>query len=436
MTKVLQVTSIDNKYLIFNMRAILLLSLVLATPGLVLGQERIEMPISAEEMTGKSAADNYIVILKEGITSAAGLPISDKSKTKSFRIGNFHALAGKFDAESLSALKSNTMVQYIEKDKIVKTLATVTRAISSTNATDTNDLQENMSAKDIQRGAPWGLARISQRQKLPRFSLFGRRYDYDPNGGEGIKVYVMDTGININHEDFEGRASHGATVFEDTADTHGHGTHVAGTVAGKRFGVSKRANVVNVKVLGGDGEGSTMGFIAGLEWIARNADKTKSVINMSLGFNERSLAVDMAVGEAIKNGLIVVAAAGNEKRDACLSSPAKVTDVISVAASNIDDNRWDDPRAGSNFGPACVTLWAPGEDIESADFRSNTGSTTKSGTSMAAPHVAGAVANLLSREGASSPQEMAEKLTQRATRNAISNTRGAPNLLLFEKNTD
>ncbi|CAG8693532.1 8065_t:CDS:2 [Cetraspora pellucida] len=303
--------------------------------------------------------------------------------------------AGKFTKEVLNKIRQSEEVAWVERDQVVY-------------------------ASDLQRNAPWGLARIAHRSALT-FSTFNK-YLYDPRGGEGITVYIIDTGININHTDFEGRASWGATIPENDEDVdgNGHGTHVAGTVAGKRYGVAKKAKVVAVKVLRSNGSGTMSDVIKGVEFAAEahleekeNARKTGrrfkgSGANMSLG-GGRSKALDLAVDGAVDVGLHFAVAAGNDNRDACEYSPAASELSITVGASTIEDERaWF-----SNHGP-CVDVFGPGKDITSSWIGSRTATNTISGTSMASPHVAGLIAYLLSLQPYS-----AEPITPKELKNLI-----------------
>ena len=243
----------------------------------------------------------------------------------------------------------------------------------------------------VQKKAPWGIARIS----YPNFERT-TDYRYYENDGEGVKVYVIDTGVLSSHEDFEGRVITGINLVptEDDDDENGHGTHVMGTVLGKTFGIAKKASGIAVKVLDEEGSGLLSTVVRGIDWVIQqhkqDSQKAKSVINMSLGAG-KSLIIDRAVQIASEAGIHVVVAAGNENQDACRTSPAGSPYAITVGATKIGDERaWF-----SNFGP-CVNIYAPGHLILSA-WNEKGQSKVISGTSMASPHVAGVVAALLSR---------------------------------------
>ena len=232
---------------------------------------------------------------------------------------------------------------------------------------------------------------------------------YDVRGGEGVDVYVIDTGINVGHVEFEGRAIWGKTIpqNDEDVDGNGHGTHCAGTIASKSYGVAKAAHVIAVKVLGSNGSGTMSDVLAGVMWAAQTAaDKAAaakkefaltgktshkgSVANMSLG-GGKSRGLDQAVDAAVDEGMHFAVAAGNDNRDACSYSPAGAEKAVTVGASTIGDER----AYFSNFGK-CVDVFAPGLNIRSTYIPGPTATTTMSGTSMASPHTAGLLAYLLS----------------------------------------
>ncbi|AXE22791.1 S8 family peptidase [Streptomyces globosus] len=269
----------------------------------------------------------------------------------------------------------------------------------------------------------WGLDRIDQRA-LPLNSS----YTYPDKAGEGVTAYIIDTGVRITHTDFGGRASYGydAVDNDNTAqDGHGHGTHVAGTVAGGAYGVAKKAKIVGVRVLNNQGSGTTAQVVAGIDWVTRNAVKP-AVANMSLGGGADS-ALDTAVRNSIASGVTYAVAAGNESTDASTKSPARVAEALTVGSTTSSDAK----SSFSNYG-SILDIFAPGSSITSAWATGDTATNTISGTSMAAPHVAGAAALHLADNPASTPAQVAQALTAAATPNVVTGPgSGSPNRLLY-----
>ncbi|MFI8437506.1 S8 family serine peptidase [Streptomyces sp. NPDC079020] len=268
----------------------------------------------------------------------------------------------------------------------------------------------------------WGLDRIDQTE-----TAGDDAYNYPDAAGEGVTAYVIDTGVRVTHSDFEGRATSGFDAVDnddDADDGNGHGTHVAGTIAGSSYGVAKKANIVAVRVLDDSGSGTTEQVVAGIDWVTENHEGP-SVANMSLGGGADE-ALDAAVQKAIASGVTFAVAAGNDSSDAGEGSPSRVPEAITVASSTVDDEQ----SSFSNYG-SVVDIYAPGSDITSAWNDSDDGSNTISGTSMATPHVVGAAAVYLGGHQDATPEEVATALTEGATPDAITNaTEGTANLLL------
>ena len=378
----------------------------------------------------KAVPDKYMVVLKEGVS--ADRLMAHYASVATFRRASGDAdpishvydmgdamrgFAGHFSPEEIELIRIHPEVAFVERDSIVDVtmLAQDDRNVRnmSESAVQYTFPWDNPYRHLTEQGAPWGLARISHQRSLSLGTF--NKYVYESIGGEGVTAYVIDTGVNIEHSDFGGRAKWGKTIPANDTDTdgHGHGTHVAGTIASNTFGVAKKAEIIAVKVLGSHGQGSMSDVTAGVLWAVKDAEnKTRMmrgsrklrgfVSNMSLG-GTKSPTLDRAVGGAVAAGMHFGVAAGNEDQDACNVSPADVRAAVTVGASTIADER----AFFSNTGP-CVDIFAPGLNILSLWNAGPQSINTISGTSMASPHVVGLMAYLLSIYGSSDFRVMEE----------------------------
>lgn len=323
--------------------------------------------------------------------------------------------AAKLNSQNLAKLRLDPRIKYIEQDTEVHAF----------------DMQNPMPStisplkKKVQQDPlNWGLDRIDQRQRP-----MDDKYHYN-TGAEGVNIYIIDTGIYKEHKEFGNRVHWGINTSQDGQDTdcNGHGTHVAGIAAGKNFGVAKKAKLIAVKVLNCSGGGSYSSVIAGVEWTAITAqfDKGPSVANMSLG-GAPNKTFDEAIAKAIKDrDLTIVTAAGNASYDACLTSPGRLSEVINVASTDRKDKR----SPFSNYGK-CVDLFAPGQDILSAWIGNPNATFTASGTSMAAPHVAGAIALMQTYYPSFGSKQVKQAIINNSTKDLVKDTEDSPNRLLY-----
>ncbi|KAF3034406.1 serine protease [Didymella heteroderae] len=394
-----------------------LAALATASPMLHVGTIHNDAAPILSSTQSKEIADNYMIVFKKHVKHEHTKDhhewvqsIHDKAQSERMELrkrsqfpvtdtlfeglkhtyniaGGIMGYSGHFDEDTIEAIRRHPDVDYIERDSIVHTLGS-----------DDYETEKN---------APWGLARISHRDSLS----FGtwNKYLYSADGGEGVDVYVIDTGTNYKHVDFEGRAHWGKTIPSGDADEdgNGHGTHCSGTVAGKKYGVAKKANVYAVKVLRSNGSGTMSDVVKGVEWAAQAhsdavsaAKKGKkkgfkgSAANMSLG-GGKSTTLDLAVNAAVDAGIHFAVAAGNDNADSCNYSPAAAQNAVTVGASTLLDER----AYFSNYGK-CNDIFAPGLNILSTWIGSEHATNTISGTSMASPHIAGLLAYYLSLQPA------------------------------------
>ena len=342
---------------------------------------------------GKAVEGQYIVVLREGGNPRAVAAVAGVNPRYVYE----HALLG-FAAEltpgQLRALQANPHVEYVEEDQVMEVVAT-------------------------QSNATWGIDRIDQRNR----PLSGT-YTYNTTASN-VYAYVIDTGLQANHTQFGGRAANVYDAFGGNGnDCHGHGTHVGGTIGSSTYGVAKAVRLRGVRVLNCSGSGTTSGIIAGVDWVRQNR-VNPAVANMSLGGGYSS-SLNTAVSNLSNSGVFVAVAAGNSNANACNYSPASASVAFTVAASTSTDAK----ASYSNYG-SCVDAYAPGSSITSTWI--NGGTNTISGTSMAAPHVAGVAALYKATYGNVASSTIDSWIKNNATANVISgNVSGTPNRLLFK----
>lgn len=358
------------------------------------------LPTQVSASNDEARKDYIVVFSDRGNPAAERAAIAGLGGRTFFTYENvFNGVAVSLPEAALNGLKNRPGIELIESDGEVTTQGT-------------------------QSGATWGLDRIDQRN-LPLSGTYT-----DNVSGSGVDAYIIDTGILSTHSDFGGRVtSFGYNAIKDrrgTQDCNGHGTHVAGTVGGAKYGVAKNVRLIPVRVLDCRGSGSWSGVVAGMDWVVANHGTAPAVANMSLGGGASS-SVDLAVQRMIDDGVVVVVAAGNSNVDACGSSPARAAGALTVGATTNTDAR----ASYSNFG-SCLDIFAPGSSITSAWHTSKTATNTISGTSMASPHVAGVAALILQETPTASVSTVISTVTSRATPDKVTLAgTNSPNRLLY-----
>jgi subtilisin family serine protease len=356
----------------------------------VSGQSEAPLHLSP---SGRGIPDAYIVVVKEGADPRSVAAVAGVSPRYVYAAA-LNGFAATLDAGQLTALRHNPQVDSVEQDQRFEVTTT-------------------------QTNAPWHLDRIDQRT-LP----LSTTYTYYATGA-GVYAYIIDTGLQANHPEFDLRAANVYDAFGGTgADCNGHGTHVGGIVGSRTYGVAKGVCLRGVRALDCNGSGTTSGIIAAVDWVRLNAFRP-AVANMSIG-GAYSSSLNTAVNNLANAGIFVSVASGNSASNACNYSPASAANAMTVAGSTSTDSVLSTSNSGS-----CVDIYAPGSNVTSV----YTGGTTRalSGSSMAAPHAAGVAALYKSTYGDVATSTVSTWIINNATTGVLTGVpAGTPNRLLYK----
>lgn len=365
-------------------------------------------PLLAVGNQDLSLRDRYIVVFKPTVRD---VDATVDRVARENGVGAVHfryrsallGFAATIPSQALEGVRRNPNVEFVEADGV---------------ATISGSPQLNPPS--------WGLDRVDERD-LPMDAAYAYQ-----NSGQNVEAYILDTGIRYTHQEYAGRAFSGWDFVDNDADAqdcHGHGTHVAGTVGGTTVGLAKQVKLIGVRVLNCSGSGSYSGIVAAVDWVTQQKQARPAVPmvgNMSLGGGVSS-SLNTAVNNSVDAGVVWAVAAGNDNADACTKSPASAAKALTVGASTSSDAR----ASFSNFG-TCVDLFAPGSGIYSSTYNGDNTYASWSGTSMATPHVTGAVALYLSANPAASAASVNAAVTGGATQGKVTDPgTGSPNLLLY-----
>lgn len=408
---------------------------MLLLPMFAISATILASPINPRDERPKYIPGKYLVRLQSGANAAAIATHHENVRRlarrselhepieRTFSIGDLNAYLGDLDEKTAAEIANLDEVLSVVPDEYIYLEKTDFAPLESRDLT-------------TQSPSIWSLGDLSHK------AAGATSYKYDSSAGKGTTAYIFDTGIRLSHQEFQGRARFGIDAIRNSSDptlaskdSDGHGTHCAATVGGKTYGVAKQAALVDVKVFDG-ASGSVSATLTGIQWavddvVARGAQKT-SVFSMSLAARSSSMLMDDAVKAAYNAGILSVVAVGNDNAPIGDTTPARVPEAFTVGMTQPDRGRVNIIKDiyGSNYGPE-MDVFAPGRDIVSASHLSDTGTATKTGTSMATPLVAGLVCYLRALEGGlATPKQAADRVLQLALRDVVGDPKGSPNLLV------
>jgi subtilisin family serine protease len=391
-----------------GMAALFTSAALILTPSIANATTTTGDPVIVGATASEAVAGEYIVVLKPraeiGIADDVAASLTDENGGEVVSTFNtvFNGYSAELSEDQALAIAADDRVDYVEQ---VQRVYAMGEQVNPPN---------------------WGDDRIDQRD-LP----LNQRYVYPANAGQGVNVYIVDTGVRLTHSEFTGRIRPGfdaVTAGGNANDCQGHGTHVAGSAVGSTYGVAKKATLYPVRVLDCAGSGSTADLLEGIEWVTENAVKPATV-NYSIGCRSACSipSIDQAVKTLVASGITWVQAAGNSNDDACRYSPQLVPEGITVGNMTSSD-----AKASTSSWGRCLDVWAPGTAIVSSWYSGDGATNNISGTSMASPHVTGATALYLGQNPTATPAQVQAAIVDNASTGKLSGLDAtSPNRLLY-----